>query len=979
MDIGPAALQTVLGQIAEGYIVSDPTGTIIGVNAGATALLGVEPQVLAGSCLQAYVGAESLPVLEALIAELHKHTSLQDQYALPQPLQRYLLLQRPTVQVPGFEVTAVPERDPERGLVRIHWLLAPAAEADWGPPGAGVLMQTAGPTFAESDRHHARALGSHPWFLEHLTQTAEIAIAILDASDYRYLYANPFLAKMLGRAGEVLVGHRVVDVLGAQAGRDMVAMLERARATGKALHIHEYETEMAPGQPQTFWDVEVLPMTNAGVVSRLVVVGHEITTQVRARREADRLAAQSEAILDSLTEGVIVSDMGGRIITFNPAARGLLGFSETEDAPTTLAEIFTAFQLFDLTGRALRPAEWPMARLLHDAEPVMNELMRVVSLADAGEWIGSCSGSLVRDASGTPYLVVLTFRNITARVQAERERVHLVQELRRLAERLAALRDMDRAVLEAATIEEMAASALPWLRDALGCCLVSLVLFDAPAGEILAYTANGSRQADAVRLLQCHESQAPMLHGSLGVMDRGPVIVEEIEDAESTPPDLKPILALLRPAGIRAFSAIPLATSERVLGALVIGLERPGRLDREQFAIAQEVSAEFAVAIRQGQLREEVRQHAARMELRVAERTAELQASEARFRAMYENAAIGIAVIDLGGYILQVNPAAQRMVGHAEDELIGAHFSAFSDPAKRERETLVLDQLARGEINTYRGEKGFRTTEGRDVWVRLSISLVRDGEGAPSFIFGMLEDITAERAAEEALQRAEKLLLTGRLAASLAHDIGNPLQTIVGCLGLARESLGPGAELALRHMEMAASEAHRAAGMVRQLRDLNRHARPEERVPVDVVALVEKVLELAQSEVLRRDVEVVFVAPAPAPRVRAALDQMHQVFANLVQNAIEAMPEGGRLEVRMEETRHPDGVSISFSDTGLGISEETAQHLFEPFYTTKKEGLGLGLYVTNGIVESHGGKIEMESVPGEGTTFRVWLPAAAAD
>jgi PAS domain S-box-containing protein len=1178
LDIGLAALRTVLEQIAEGYIVTDTAGCIVEVNAAAGALLGHHSQVLTGSVLSTYLPSESAAALDALIAHLHDAPPPPGEEHSPpwteEELSHLCVAMRNNpahAPVPRVCLTPFPEHDRDLGLVSIHWLATPEERAGGGPPEAqggsqgeadgrppeadqegedlalassslhevtgrlraeanrtrgllttrarllaqaDELIQTAEHTFTATGQRYAQALGSHTGFLEHLTQTAEIAITILDASDYRFLYANPFMAKSLGSAGEHILGHRVTDLLGAQAGKDIIAMLERARATNKALHIHEYEAEMAPGQPPTFWDVEVLPVSGEDTdeVTRLVVVGHNITALVHARREAARLAAQKEAILDSLTEGVFVADLNGSVITLNPAARAYLGLSEGEAAPATLAELNTAFRISDLAGRVLSPAEWPIARTLRDKVPVTDQVLRVVEIRTDREWIGSCGSSLVLDASGTPYLAVFTFRDITDRINAERARARLLQELddererlsderarlraildalpvgvfitdtegriiegnsyidtimggapplvergqgdqglwsiaketlatrdptlalalrqgvttrgqeieivrldgrrgvvlnavapiidaagmrigavaaiqditelrearekqHRLTERLAALRDMDRAVLEAATIEKMAASALPWLRDALGCALVSLTLFDLSRAGIRAYTVTGIPANGGTRLQHCHQAQLPLPEQLGTLLRQGPAVVEDTQSMEQTSL-LAPFAPLLQPVGVRAFTAVPLATRDHILGALVIGLKRPGRLDREQLAIAQEVAAQFAVAIHQSQLREEVLQHTARMELRVQERTAELQASQARFRAIYEDAAIGIAVIDLDGYILQVNPAGLAMIERSEDELIGTHFGAFSDPNKREHETAILSTLAGGEMEHYRGEEMFRRKDGREIWTRLTVSLVRDAGGAPSFIFAMVEDVTVQRETQEALRRAEKLTITGQLAASLAHEVGNPLQTIVGCLGLARESVGKQDDSVRRHLEMASGEAHRAAGIVRQLRDLNRPTSSQDREPVDIAALVEKVLALGEPQARYQEVDLVVIPPAGAlPAVTAVADQLHQVFLNLVLNALEAMPEGGRLEVRLERTDAPDGVMILFEDTGPGVVEEITPHLFEPFQTTKEEGLGLGLYVTHSLVETHGGTLSVESTPGKGASFRVWLPA----
>jgi signal transduction histidine kinase len=134
------------------------------------------------------------------------------------------------------------------------------------------------------------------------------------------------------------------------------------------------------------------------------------------------------------------------------------------------------------------------------------------------------------------------------------------------------------------------------------------------------------------------------------------------------------------------------------------------------------------------------------------------------------------------------------------------------------------------------------------------------------------------------------------------------------------------------------------------------------------------VLTLVEKRCRDHNVEVVYEADKELPTLQASADQIQQVFLNLVLNALEVMPYGGRLTVTTERTAEPEGVRVSLSDSGPGIPPEAQKHLFEPFQTTKKEGLGLGLYVSRRIVRHHGGELSVKSEPGEGSTFVIWLP-----
>jgi signal transduction histidine kinase len=174
-------------------------------------------------------------------------------------------------------------------------------------------------------------------------------------------------------------------------------------------------------------------------------------------------------------------------------------------------------------------------------------------------------------------------------------------------------------------------------------------------------------------------------------------------------------------------------------------------------------------------------------------------------------------------------------------------------------------------------------------------------------------------------------------------------------------------------------ELERAARIVADLRNLNRPARLEERALVKINALLKNVLTLTQKRCENRGINVVWEPATSDPLVFVVRDRMQQVFLNLVLNAIEAMPDGGRLTVSAAHTETPENVRVRISDTGVGIAPEARDRLFDAFYTTKSDGVGLGLYVTHGIIRDHGGHIDVESCAGEGTTFTVWLPDSPED
>ena len=240
-------------------------------------------------------------------------------------------------------------------------------------------------------------------------------------------------------------------------------------------------------------------------------------------------------------------------------------------------------------------------------------------------------------------------------------------------------------------------------------------------------------------------------------------------------------------------------------------------------------------------------------------------------------------------------------------------------------------------------------------------------------LYTELSDFARELKRSQAqLVQAEKLAAMGRLAASIAHEINNPLQAIHNCLHLTlKKPLNE--EKKTRYLGMAQEEVDRLITIVQRMLEFYRPSR-EGMAPTDVHAIIENVLALSSKRLQRGRITVTKKLASDLPNISAVSDQLKQVFLNLVINAIEAMPQGGELCIETKLSEDGDGLSMALTDTGVGLSEKELENIFEPFFTTKATGTGLGLSVSYGIIERHGGRIEVQSELGKGATFTVYLP-----
>ena len=552
-------------------------------------------------------------------------------------------------------------------------------------------------------------------------------------------------------------------------------------------------------------------------------------------------------------------------------------------------------------------------------------------------------------------------RESNARLQAEiGERQKAAEALQRYSGLLQLLHEADQAILSARSEEEISKAAIRYVPQLLDCVQAGVVLFDRKAGKALwlATHAEGEARLGKGRRSPISGEWAALLE----TLARGEIYV--VENVQEKPPLL---------VGEHTSVYVPLMIEGELAGALALGKAIPGPLNAEQETIAREVATQIAVGIQQARLHERVQRHADDLKNQLRQRTRALRASEARFRTIFEKAAIGIALLDGKGQIEECNPALQSILGSTAEELRGKSLQDFSHPDHIPVDNLYEELLTKDSPRRYRRERRFIRKDGQLGWANVTVSRVRRHGEKHRFVV-IIEDITERKRAQEALVQSEKLTLTGRLAAALAHEINNPLQSVIGCLELVEESLAEGKDTR-QFLQLAARELERVAVIVSQLRDLNRPSKPAERKPTDVGILIERVLDLTRNQRQKQRVKVEWQSTDNLPLLMVVPDQIQQVFLNLTLNALEAMPDGGRLEVRANRTAEPPGVRVSFTDSGKGITASMMPHLFEPFYTTKPDGIGLGLYVTHNIVDVHGGHIEVKSREGEGTTFTVWLPA----
>ena len=365
---------------------------------------------------------------------------------------------------------------------------------------------------------------------------------------------------------------------------------------------------------------------------------------------------------------------------------------------------------------------------------------------------------------------------------------------------------------------------------------------------------------------------------------------------------------------------------------------------------------------------------------------AALSESEARYRAAFEQAGVGMVEVDLDSRYLRVNPAFEELVGRPAEDIIGRTISELTHPEDREADDGAFRRMVGGG-SLVRRQKRYLRPDGAVAVANITAALVRDSSGAPMYVVTVAQDVTAQRRLEEELRQAHKMEALGQLAGGIAHDFNNLLTAIIGYADLMRAS--DGATVVVREDAAAIlATAARGADLARNLLTMARTA-PARDEPVDVHQAINEVKDIAARTFDRR-ISMTLHLQARRPMVTGDRSLLTNAFLNLALNARDAMPEGGQLTIAttdrtldQDECDRLAGVIepgpfivVRVEDTGTGMPPSIQRRVFEPFFTNKPvgKGTGIGLSMVYGTVRSHAGAIELESSVGAGTAFTIYLP-----
>jgi PAS domain S-box-containing protein len=350
-----------------------------------------------------------------------------------------------------------------------------------------------------------------------------------------------------------------------------------------------------------------------------------------------------------------------------------------------------------------------------------------------------------------------------------------------------------------------------------------------------------------------------------------------------------------------------------------------------------------------------------------------------RLAAIVQSSDDAIVSKDLNGIVTSWNAAAERMFGYTAEEIIGKSITTIIPPELRSDEDMILGKIRRGEkVDHFETVRVTKTGERLDV--SLTVSPVKDEKGRVIGAAKIARDVGQRKRAEEALRTSEKLASVGRLAATVAHEINNPLAAVVNLIYLIKkhQDLPP---VVRRYVSTAEEELNRISSLTRQTLGFYREERGT--APMHLGELLQKLASVFSTKMQNKSINLKLQVRSD-PEILAGKDEIRQLIANLLGNSIDAAPRNGSITLRVQAAaaRRTRGVRFTIADTGPGIPQAIHARIFEPFFTTKRDvGTGLGLWICKSIVEKHKGSLRVRSrtTPGKSwTVFSIFLPAEAA-
>jgi PAS domain S-box-containing protein len=918
--------QSALDAIPTGFCVCRVDGALVRYNRRAVELWGREPQL----------GDTG----EFSEANFRRYTA--QGVPLPFAASPVAVVLRSGVPVRGVEL--VIER-PDGSQVPVLMNVAPLKDGEGRLDGAICSFQE----LTEVKRAEEALRASEAELQSVINRTPFMLVRC--GRDLRYRFVSEAYAHLIAYERDAVIGKTIDEMIGPRGLKtlqpyidavlkgesvDFECELEFPRSGVRRLAI-AYRPERDPAGNVEGWIASLLDVTD--------------------RRSGEEARRQLASIVESSDDPIVSEDLSGCIVSWNPGAERLFGYSAEE----MIGKPITAILPDHLKGE----------------EPQFLERIRAGGRIEHYETIRRCKdGRLVdvsitvspmRDEHGTIVGASKIARDVTARKRAE-------AVISRRADEQAALYRFTNRLYRAESIKDIYDAALDAIMDAMHCGRASILRCD----------SDGVMRFVAWRGLSEGYRRATTGHSPWTLDDANPepVCMTDIDRAELD----APLKAIVKQEGIGALAFIPLMAEGRLVGKFMVYYDTSRAFDGEAMELALTLARQLGFAIERMRaeqarlsIQAELRMLSERLEEEVERRTLERD----RIWNVSEDL---LAVSNFEGYFLSINPGWTRLLGWTEDEIKSMHVSELRHPEDGPASIACRAQLAHG-ATTVRMENRFRHKDGSWRWLQWTMT------ASKGLLYVAGRHVTAEKEAAAALERAQrqtahlqKMDAIGQLTGGIAHDFNNLLMIVSGHAQSLKKRLKEAKDVrALQAIEMAAA---RGENLTRQLLSFSRTLPLSPTVinPAEAIHAIRDVLAGSMHVNIQFQIDV----PKSTWPISVDKSELELALVNLAVNARDAMPEGGRITIAAEnvhvrpghlpEDIDGDFVALSVADTGSGIPPDLVSRVVEPFFTTKapNKGTGLGLSQVYGFARRSDGTVAITSEVGRGTKVTVYLPRSHA-
>jgi PAS domain S-box-containing protein len=846
--------------------------------------------------------------------------------------------------VPVRGVELIIER-PDGSQVPVLMNVAPLMDAEGGVDGAVCSFQE----LTELKRAEEALRASAAELKSVINRTPFMLVRC--SRDLRYRFVSEAYAHLIGRGRDEVLDKTIDEVIGAPGLKTLQPYIDVV-LQGEPVDFH-CELEF-PHSGRRCLAIAYRPERDPdGKVGGWIASLLDITEQ----RSGEAARQQLASIVESSDDAIVSKDLNGLIVSWNPGAERLFGYSAGEMIGRSITTIIPDHLKSDEPGilerirRGERIEHYETIRRCKDG--------RIVNV--------SLTVSPMRDEHGTIIGASKIARDVTERKRAE-------TVMARRADEQTALYRFTNRLYRAETLKDIYAAALDAIMDAMHCGRASILRCD----------TDGLMRFVAWRGLSEGYRRATTGHSPWTLQDENPepVCMIDVDRAELD----QPLKTIVKQEGIGALAFIPLMAEGRLVGKFMVYYDTAREFDPEQMELALTLARQLGFAI------ERMRAEQARLSIQGELRMLSEKLEEEVERRTLERDRIWnvsedlLAVSNFEGYFLSINPAWTRLLGWSEDEIKSMHVSELRHPEDAPASIAARAQLAHG-ATTVRMENRFRHKDGSWRWLQWTMT------ASKGVLYVAGRHVTAEKEAAAALERAQrqtahlqKMDAIGQLTGGIAHDFNNLLMIVSGHAQSLKKRLKDAKDIrALQAIEMAAG---RGENLTRQLLSFSRTLPLSPTVinPAEAIHAIRVVLTGSMHVNIQFQIDV----PRSTWPICVDKSELELALVNLAVNARDAMPDGGRITIAAEnahirpgdlpEDISGDFVALSVSDTGSGIPPDLVPRVVEPFFTTKApdKGTGLGLSQVYGFARRSDGTVAITSEVGRGTKVTVYLPRSHA-